>query len=289
MNSIMPYISYFGTATLLKIFSMNSLTKKAYRIISNKYFQSNHYNVSDIDFSRGLWLYKSINQTIPKQNNQRYQLLEIGTGWTHFYGLFLRHLMNIDLTLFDIRDNRQWDATKTRAKNLYSKLSELGPAAGIPTESLKYSKFIADCISNSGNFVQLYTNLKIKYFIESDGNLQNLDDQKFDVIFSVDVFEHIDSFALDQTISQIYGLLKPGGISIHQIGIDDHLTHYAKNMGAKEYLRYSDRTWKLFFENKLQYFNRKQASEYLKIFKNYNFTLLSEEYDYIDKDIRSYN
>ena len=124
--------------------------------------------------------------------------------------------------------------------------------------------------------------LDIEYILEPNGNLVNFSDSEFDVVFSVDVLEHINSHNLSDTIKNIYRILKPGGFSIHQIGIDDHLTHYATKMSPKQYLSYSDKIWKLLFHNELQYFNRKQASEYLLLFANNNFKLISANFDYID-------
>ena len=46
----------------------------------------------------------------------------------------------------------------------------------------------------------------------------------------------------------MYRSLKPGGYSIHQIGIDDHLTHFDSSQSPKKYISYSDNVWKLLFE-----------------------------------------
>jgi len=53
-------------------------------------------------------------------------------------------------------------------------------------------------------------------------------------------------------------------------------------MSPKQYLSYSDKIWKLLFQNELQYFNRKQASEYLLLFASNNFKLISANFDQID-------
>lgn len=77
--------------------------------------------------------------------------------------------------------------------------------------------------------------------------------------------------------SEIYRVLQPGGYSIHIIGLDDHLAHYDKNVAPKNYYRYSDTVWRLFFQNKLQYFNRIQASDWLRFFDNSGFTCVEKE------------
>ncbi len=45
--------------------------------------------------------------------------------------------------------------------------------------------------------------------------------------------------------------------------IDDHLQHYDPAESPKNYLRFSDRAWKLLFENDVQYFNRLQACDWI--------------------------
>ena len=70
--------------------------------------------------------------------------------------------------------------------------------------------------------------------------------------------------------------MKPGGYSIHQIGLGDHLSHYDKKESPKNYLRYSDRTWKTFFENDVQYFNRLQVPDWLGLFDEAGFSLLEK-------------
>ena len=67
-----------------------------------------------------------------------------------------------------------------------------------------------------------------------------------------------------------------GGISIHQIGIDDHLRLYDTKESAKNYLRYSTKTWKRWFENGVQYHNRLQKADYEQKFRDVGFELLDE-------------
>jgi len=64
-------------------------------------------------------------------------------------------------------------------------------------------------------------------------------------------------------MADFHRILKPGGYMIHQIGIDDHLQHYDPAESPKNYLRFSDRAWKLLFENDVQYFNRLQACDWI--------------------------
>ena len=72
-------------------------------------------------------------------------------------------------------------------------------------------------------------------------------------------------------------MLKPGGYSLHSINLRDHLSAYDRSTSAKQYLRYSDRTWKLWFENDAQYINRIQRSDWLNMFNEAGLVLVDEK------------
>jgi len=80
-----------------------------------------------------------------------------------------------------------------------------------------------------------------------------------------------------QTSLDIAEVLKPGGYSCHSIQIGDHLYQYDSSVSPKQYLRYSDDTWKRWFENGVQYINRLQRSDWLDMFKASGLVLVEEE------------
>jgi spore maturation protein CgeB len=82
---------------------------------------------------------------------------------------------------------------------------------------------------------------------------------------------------LPQVAQNFHRLLKSGGYSIHKIDPSDHLYYYDTSVSQKNYLRYSDRVWKRYFENHVQYINRIQRSEWLDLFHKAGFELVEEE------------
>jgi len=72
-------------------------------------------------------------------------------------------------------------------------------------------------------------------------------------------------------------ILRPGGYSIHQIDLGDHLSYYDPAVSVKNYLRYSDAAWGRWFENEVQYFNRVQRPEWLHLFENAGLLLVEEQ------------
>lgn len=200
------------------------------------------------------------------------RVLELGTGWTHFYGLFLRLLFPVQLVLFDVQDCRQFDTLRSRFRRLASLVHVC-----LPEEYQERSDEIRSMaldIAASPSLEHLYDRLGLEYVVRESGGLHEFGDGEFSMVFSVDVLEHVARNRLAETIGSVRRVLAPGGISAHQIGVDDHLAHYAPGMSPKAYTEFSDTVWRLFFENRLQYVNRVQACEFEKAFEEAGFTLV---------------
>jgi SAM-dependent methyltransferase len=196
-------------------------------------------------------------------------ILELGTGWHHFYALFLSLFFPAKYILFDVQDNRQLDAIKNRFANaldhLNSRKSQEWPGP------LDRAREICRTIASVGSFAELYDKLNLQYVVDPSGSLEFLPNNSVDFVFSIDVLEHVHSEYISSTVGNMRRILKPGGISAHQIGIDDHIQHYVPALSSKEYLRYSDWAWRCFFDSRLQYVNRLQLPEFQKAFENARF------------------
>jgi cyclopropane fatty-acyl-phospholipid synthase-like methyltransferase len=227
--------------------------------------------VSEEVVRRGLWLVKAVQDHALKLDETS-TVLELGTGWQHFYALFLRLFYAPRILLFDIQDNRQFASLSRRFAQLAGILPDALPAEWASRRSEIAAR--ARQIAAARSFEELYASLGMVYYVEPDGRLDFLADHSVDVVFSMDVLEHVARPALPDLSRSVSRILRPGGLSIHQIGLDDHLAHYAPGMASKHYLIYSDRIWRLMFENGLQYFNRIQMSDFDELFAQPKFVLL---------------
>jgi hypothetical protein len=63
---------------------------------------------------------------------------------------------------------------------------------------------------------------------------------------------------------------------VHGIDIADHLEHYDRSVSPKLYLTFSEKTWRRFFENQVQYINRFQRGEWLELFESNGFELVED-------------
>lgn len=270
-------IKYVMTSAILKVFSLNKWTKKIYRILGNTVGMQRRTR-SGLP-SHYLNFAKLILQLCRKYNcvKDGDKLLEIGTGWVHWGAIVLKLFYDVQITLFDVWDNRQLDALIHYIKILDKLIDDRIEMS--TNESARIHKLLKT-ISKVKSFSELYDILDFQYVINPNGKLDNFPKEYFNLIFSYDVLEHIFKDILNENILSFNHLLKLGGYSIHTIDIGDHLSYYDLSVGKKNYLKYSDKMWRQWFENEVQYFNRVQHQEWLDLFRNSGFLLMGEKCNY---------
>jgi len=166
-------------------------------------------------------------------------------------------------------DNRQLAALKSSFARLQTSL----PAGFV---AQPHAAATLSAVGAADGYEALYAQLGMQHQIVADGLPRDCPDDSFDLVFSFHVLEHVPAANVPALLAKFYRMLKPGGVMIHQIGIDDHLAHYDARASQKNYLRYSERTWKWFFENDVQYFNRLQRQDWLRLLEAAGFRLEEE-------------
>jgi len=258
-------IRYVLVALALKAFSINAPTRALYRKIGNTFGAKARQNVRDLDvrIERGNLLVDLARKYNAVTSGSA--VLEIGTGWMHWYALYLRMFWDLRITAFDVWDNRQFSALTAGFAKLAVALQKHGVGPDVQRN--------LSIVNGATSFEELYRKLGIEYIIRSSGSTAQFGAASFDAIISMHVLEHVPRQNVAELVENMYRQLKPGGTTIHQIGIDDHLAHYDRSASPKQYIEYSDWTWKLLFENDVQYFNRLQMSEWLTTFERVGFML----------------
>jgi len=270
---------YFVYPPAYKLLSTNKITRKFYRFLGNKIGdklkRKRGLNKNYVNQGRKMVYLLRQYCNIKKSDN----LLELGTGWIHWYSTFVRVFHNVEITLFDVWDNRQLNTLRQFISQLPEYLTE------DEIKDFDQSIDVIKNVSDIKSFDELYNLLNYKYVIEKSGNLSCFSNSKFDIVFSCAVFEHINRNILSNYITDIIRILKPGGYSVQIIDIGDHY-HYLdkKNTHFKEYLRISNKLWELYFKNNIHYINRLQSSEWLELFKNSGFKLIYKQQLYTDID-----
>lgn len=272
-------LRYAMTTAALKTFSLSPQTKHAYRLLGNRFGQSRrmHTAMSEKAIERAQRIIAVTDRYQVIHPGDR--LLEIGTGWVHWESLILALFNDVRVTLLDVWDNRQLGAFKRYVGELGAVIPErfnLDPAR------MSRALRLVDEIAKAETFEEIYQSLGFEYVISPDGTLSQFDSSVYQLIFSCNVLEHIQRETLPDFVRDFYRLLKPGGYSIHQIDLGDHLAYYDRSVCLKNYLRYSDPTWRRFFENDVQYFNRVQRNEWLNLYLQAGFEVIEAQSDATD-------
>jgi predicted SAM-dependent methyltransferase len=271
-------LKYCLAAIALKAFSCSHMTKRLYRKLGNTLGSKKravgkmpNYYVDRIN--RMLRIAKSYG--FPKDGDR---LIEIGTGWLHWEAITTKLFFNVHGILYDVWDNRQMTGLKNYLEQLDNSLDKVEADS---TQRTFAHRMISE-IRGINNYKDLYKFLEFEYVLDYKGSLKLLEKESFDIAVSAGVLEHIYAKDTPDFVNAISLLLKPGGYSVHSINIRDHLYQYDSTVSRKQYLKYPHWFWNLCFENKIQYTNRIQRSDWLELFKKAGLTLVEEEVEQED-------
>ncbi len=272
-------IKYVMTAAALKSFSFSPQTKRMYRLLGNIVNQRTRIreglNTYYLDRAKRILELCERHHAIEKGD----RLLEVGTGYVHWESMIIRLFYDIQITMFDVWDNRYFRAFKKYFKQLDEIIDREMDLETMQSEQIHD---MLRSLLKASSFEEIYDLLELQYVINPSGTLKDFQNESFAAIFSCDVLEHVDRSILRQYIQDSHRLLKPGGYSIHKIDITDHLYYYDTSVSLKNYLRYSNKAWRQFFENDVQYINKVQRSDWLDLFHKAGFELVEEESIYAD-------
>lgn len=267
-------LKYIMTATALKAFSLSPQTKRGYRFLGNTLGQKRRIQegLSRQYIDRARRILALCDRYLTIQAGDRF--LEIGTGWVHWEATILRLFHDVEITLFDVWDNRHFDAYK----HYCCQLAEVVDGE-IPLEPSKRERVqdLLTGIQKARSFDEVYSLLNFTYIINPEGTLDIFDDKTFALIFSSNVLEHVERAILPAFTRDFFRILRPGGYSFQQIDLGDHLSYYDRRVLTKNYLRYTDKTWERYFQNDVQYFNRVQKPFWMKLFDDAQLELVDVE------------
>jgi hypothetical protein len=272
-------VKYCLTAASLKFFSSCAPARRVYRHLGNTLGASRRLKSEIPSYYLG-----RVSRMLAANKKYHFlrngdRVLEIGTGWIHWEALTMRLFFDIEAILFDIWDNRQFAAVKKFITHLASRL---GTEIPVNSEERKRAAAVIDTILGSKSFDDLYSLLGFRYVVNEQGSLADLASESVNVIVSANVLEHVKKQHVPAVVRDFYRLLTPGGYSVHHINFGDHLRAYDQSVSEKHYLRYSDRTWRLLFDNEVQYINRMQRPEWRTAFQSAGFELIDEESCHVD-------
>jgi cyclopropane fatty-acyl-phospholipid synthase-like methyltransferase len=266
-------VRYHLAALTLKALSSTGPTRRLYRGVLGNVIGARRraHGLDPVYFEKAKLLIRLAREHGGLRDGMR--LLELGTGWMHFYAIVLRLLYDVRITLVDVWDNRQLEALRNMLRALDRGLED---GLGLGAAEARRARGVLAGVANAGSYEEIYRALGFDYRVDATGVHAALPSAGFDLVFSFDVLEHVDRELVPELLANIARWLVPGGVQIHHIGINDHLSAYDRSMSPKNYIRYSEGTWRRFFENDLQYVNRLQRPEWLERFAASGARLLWE-------------
>jgi len=121
-------------------------------------------------------------------------------------------------------------------------------------------------IRNPQSFSEVLGQCNAAYLTEGVGSLAHLDDQSVDFCFSNAVLEHIPKREMALLARELKRMLRPGGICVHRVDLQDHLSGQLNN------LRFSEEVWESrLFRNAGFYTNRIRYAEMVALFEQAGF------------------
>ncbi len=225
---------------------------------------------SRIGYTRWIWEQAAKADCLNPGN----RLLELGTGWTHANSLYVALVGDAAIDTFDVVDNRSLSSLQYQVPLVLEAIEASPDHSGREKrEARRRAERIAACAALD----EVYEILNMRYQVNDEPRFLN---RTFDFIFSMDVLEHVRREHFQESVATWRALLKPGGLLVSQVGLDDHLSHLDRSKHVKHYLQHSKRVGTLLVESELKYINRLPASAMLDAFRGAGFAL-----EFVDREI----
>ncbi len=115
-----------------------------------------------------------------------------------------------------------------------------------------------------GSAEQLQRRFGIGYHAPYDARHTTFPDASFDLISSTFTLEHIPGADIVEILRECGRMLAPGGVISSSIDMQDHYSFVDPSISAYNFLRYSDRVWRL-INSRSHYQNRLRARDYVEL------------------------
>lgn len=270
-------IKYYTWALSEKVLSILPLGTKLYYFAGS--LLTKNKKGKNASFLSSLILVKKVKDLVPPNST----ILDVGTGWFHHESFLLWLSGNYKIILFDIRNNSKLIYIKNYIHHIIENLDYLSEQLHLDkTESeRKLSEIL-----KMNNKEDIYTYCNFEPHITQNLDTLSIYNNSINFMISNCVLNHIPLKMLDSELGILKKLLNPGGMMYFLIGHDDHWSFHDNTANIFNYYRYSDKFYKILFENKFEFQNRLVKPELDELFKKNGLEVI-EYFPYITTESKN--
>jgi len=200
---------------------------------------------------------------------------EFGAGYDLAIPLLYNSLGIKKQIVVDIRENYDIKLINDSVRKINDNIDVLNSNYKI---DFKKSK-----IQNINNLIELKKYFGIDFKAPYDARNTQLENKSIDFCSNTATLEHIPEKDIEKIFIELYRIMKPEGIISCMVDMKDHYSYFDKNISIYNYLKFSDKTWKLVNPD-IMYQNRMRYPNYIKIFEKTGFEILEVKKDYPTDD-----
>jgi len=188
-------------------------------------------------------------------------LIEIGSGWYPTLPICFSLVGAKRVQTYDISRHMDAGLTFRMIAALEPHLDSIAEAGGVCLEDIRAKHHE---LLQAKDLGALLERARVDYCAPADTRATGSPPNSADLVYSNSVLEHVPEQVLRSLMDEIMRMLRPGGLTLHNVGCNDHYAFVDRRISFVNYLRYSNTRWSA-WNNRLQYQNRLRAPEFLDL------------------------
>lgn len=199
-------------------------------------------------------------------------IIEFGSGWLPLIPFLLLAAGAKSVTLTDQERLLDCALARKAAEYLCANARQITSDLGLTEIQLRGK--LSPLLSADGQIDNVFKKCGLTYLVPFRS--QDLPSHSADIIVSRAVLEHVPEPVLCTFVKEFGRILLPGGIMCHIIDLSDHWEHKDKSISRVNFLKFDDLFWRVTCLNPQNYQNRLRRHQYLKIFSDCGFEIISQ-------------
>jgi SAM-dependent methyltransferase len=210
-------------------------------------------------------------------------VVEIGTGWdpTNTILLFLAGAREI--YTYDLQRHLRFEGVQRSLRELGHCIPLISTELRVPESTLESKLKNLD----QPTLDEAFSRARIHYRAPADAAATGLPDASIDLVCSYAVLEHVSRETVRALTRESKRILKPQGIAVHAIGLQDHYTSADARLSQIHFLGYPEWQWRLFGKNRIHYQNRLREKQYFEIFESAGASVAAIRHRVEERDVQA--